>query len=189
MNISKRLKTALMVAAAGWSSASLAGGSLDLNLADDAIRAAYDATQASTGLHINASVLHHTDDGDLLGLGVHAVDTRQGTEEAVFGIGAKLFGFVSEDVDGAALGVGGFFRYTMPFNRDLSAAGYAYYAPSVVSFGETENMFISDWRVQFAVIPNARIYGGYRFNSIKFEDVEDRYEMADGFHLGMTLDF
>lgn len=187
--MSNRFQTALLGVITSWSAVSFAGGSLDLNLSNDAIRAAYDATQSNSGLHINTSVLHHMDDGDLIGVGVHAVDVRKGTEEAVIGVGAKVFGFVAEEVDGAAIGVGGFFRYNMPFNRDLSAAGYAYYAPSVVSFADTENMLISDWRAQFSVIPNARIYAGYRYNSIKLEDIDKRYKLANGFHLGMTLDF
>jgi hypothetical protein len=50
-------------------------------------------------------------------------------------------------------------------------------------------MFISDWRLQFAVIRNARVYAGYRYNSISVEGLSDDLELGKGGHLGMTLDF
>ncbi|MBQ0730902.1 MAG: hypothetical protein KBT75_09390, partial [Oleispira antarctica] len=50
---------------------SLAGGSIDLSLANDSARLAYDATKVGSGLHISASIMHHEDDGDLLALGMH----------------------------------------------------------------------------------------------------------------------
>jgi hypothetical protein len=187
MNLLKRLHTG--VTALLVSVGVQAGGALDLNLSDEAIRVAYDATHASTGLHINLSGLHHSDDGELVGAGIHAVDTRDDIEKAIIGVGAKGFGFNTEDNSGFGVGVGGFGRYTLPFNRDLSVAAYAYYAPAVVSFGDAENMFISDWRLQFAVIRNARVYAGYRYNSISVEGLSDDLELGKGGHLGMTLDF
>lgn len=166
-----------------------AGGSLDISLADDVARVAYDATQMGSGLHINLAALHHEDDGDMVSAGLHVVDVRPSTSHMYIGVGAKIFVFTTDDFDGAAMGVGGFFRYTLPANNDISVAGYAYYAPPVVSFSDAENMINSDIRLQFSLLPTARIYAGYRYNSIRIEDFNDRYKLGDGAHFGLTIDF
>jgi hypothetical protein len=166
-----------------------AGGALDLSLADDAVRVAYDATQAGSGLHINLSALHHMDDGNMLGAGVHVVDLRKPHSNLYIGLGTKAFAFDTDDYSGAALGVGGFFRAALPTQPDVSVAGYAYYAPPVVSFGDAENLISSDLRAQYAVIPTARIYTGYRYNGIRMEGMDKRYKLGDGWHFGLTLDF
>ena len=186
MTVSKGLTGLIVTLAAATASA---GGALDLNLSDKAVRIAYDGAQRNNGLHLNLSALHHTDDGDMVGAGVHVVNVREPNSPLYLGVGAKVFGFTTDDYDGGALSLGGLFRYTLPMNPDVSLAGYAYYAPNVVSFGDAENLFNSDWRVQYAIIPNARIYTGYRYNSISIEDVDDNYEFADTFHVGLTLDF
>ena len=166
-----------------------AGGSLDISLADDVARVAYDATQMGSGLHINLAALHHEDDGDMVSAGLHVVDVRPSTSHLYIGVGAKVIAFTTDDFDGAAMGVGGFFRYSFPAAPDVGLAGYAYYAPPVVSFGDAENMLNSDIRLQFSLLPTARIYGGYRYNSIRIEDINDRYKLGDGAHFGLTIDF
>lgn len=187
--------TAVAVAMLAAASGANAGGALDISLADEAVRVAWDAAQAGSGMHVNLSAMHHMDEGDVIGAGIHAVDIRNRNPNLYIGIGAKAFGFVTnedrigEEYTGAALGIGGFFRYNLPVQPDVSFAAYAYYAPPVVSFGDADNFVNSDWRVQYALIPSARVYGGYRYNSIKLENVRDRYELGEGWHLGLTLDF
>ncbi|MAR00184.1 MAG: hypothetical protein CMI00_06550 [Oceanospirillaceae bacterium] len=169
-----------------------AGGTLDLSLSDTAARVAWDATKVSSGMHVSAAYLHESDDGqdgDMVSGGLHIVDVRQSQSSLYMGIGGQVYGFVSDDYSGGALGVGGFFRYGMPFNRDLALAGYVYYAPPVVSFSDIENMFDADLRLQYSVLKSAHVYAGLRMTSIKLEEQDDRYKFADGLHLGLRLDF
>lgn len=166
-----------------------AGGSLDLSLADDAVRASWDATRAGSGTHVSMAWLHHEKDGDLVSGGLHVVDVRPSKRHLYIGVGGQLQAFSTEYYDGAALGVGGFFRYAFPSSRDVSLAGYVYYAPPVLSFADAQNMVNSDLRLQYSVIPSARVYLGYRYVSIRLEDVSRRYELGDGLHAGLTIDF
>lgn len=183
----------MMVAA----SAANAGGALDVSVADEALRLAYDATAARTGMHVNLSALHHTDEGNIVGAGLHAVDVRNRSTNLFIGVGAKLFAFDTgnfEDVNGdpfsgSALGLGGFFRYSFRVQPDVSVAAYAYYAPPVASFGDADNFINTDWRLQYNLIPAARIYGGYRYNSINLENVRHDYRLGEGWHVGLTMDF
>jgi len=183
------------LAALAVAPAANAGGSLDISLSDDVARLGYDATQMGSGLHISLAGLYDDDKGEMLSAGLHVVDVRPSSSNLYIGVGAKLFAYSTDrsdrydDNSGLALGVGGFARYNIPAVQDLSVAGYVYYAPPVISFGDTENMIVSDLRLQFSLLPTARVYAGYRYNGIRLEDVDKRYKLGDGGHLGITIDF
>ncbi len=168
---------------------SMAGGSIDLSLANDSARLAYDATKVGSGLHISASAMHHEDDGDLISLGLHVVDMREPNSPLYIGVGGRIFGFKNGDVDGGALGVGGFYRYNFSQVPGLSTAGYLYYAPSVVSFDNTENLTDADVRIQYALLPTARVYTGYRYSRYELEDVNKAFMLEEGLHFGLKVDF
>jgi hypothetical protein len=168
---------------------SLAGGSVDLSLSNDAARMAYDAAKVGSGLHISASIMHHEDDNDLLALGMHVVDVRKPNSPLYMGIGGKVFAFKSGDVDGGGLGVGGFFSYQIPQVSDLSTAGYLYYAPSVVSFNDIENLTDADIRIQYGLLPTARVYMGYRYSSAMIEKIKKTVMLDQGVHFGLKVDF
>ena len=171
------------------SPAALAGGSLDISLADDSARIGWDAARMDTGLHLNAALLHETDEGDMLNAGVHVVDVRNRQSDLYIGAGANLYGFTNDDYNGGAIGVGGFFRYNFPFNRNFGMSGHAYYAPPVVSFAEIENMFDADITLQYNLIPSAHLYTGFRMASLKLEERGGRFKLGEGLHFGLRLDF
>ena len=168
---------------------SYAGGSLDLSLSDTSARIGWDATKVSSGLHLNAALLHEKDEGNMANLGLHVVDIRKQKSHLYIGIGGNAYVFNNDDTNGGAVGVGGFFRYKLPVNPDFSLYGYAYYAPPVVSFSEIENLIDADIRIQYDVLTSAHVYLGVRGTSIQFEGQDDRYSLADGAHIGLRLDF
>lgn len=191
------LAAVLLSAAAG---SVQAGGSLDLSLANETVRAAYDAAKVGSGLHVSLDVLHHTDDGDIASVGAHVVDVRNPDSDLYIGVGGKLYAFATrnvkdsktnsvKDYNGGGVGLGGFFRYRLPQAPAVSVAGYAYYAPPVVAVSDAESLFDTDVRLQYNLIPTARVYLGYRYTGIKIEDVKDRFELGDGGHVGLKIDF
>ncbi|OUS39902.1 hypothetical protein A9R00_08750 [Oleispira antarctica] len=167
----------------------LAGGSLDISLSSDAARFEYDAAKVGSGLHVSASLQHHETEGDLMSAGMHVVDMREPDSPLYLGVGGKVFGYVADDYDGIALGLGGFFRYNIPKTKGVSLAGYAYYAPSVVSFGDTENLIDSDIRIQYALLPTARVYMGYRYSQVNVDGTSKDVTLEQGMHLGLKVDF
>lgn len=186
------IKRSLVIFMVTVSSHAVAGGSFDLSLSDDTIRASYDATKVGTGLHVGLDVLHHSDDGDIGSIGAHVVDIRDNNSDLYIGIGGKLYGFKTRgdtDFSGLAAGLGGFYRYRLPGVPETSLSGYLYYAPPVVSGGDAANLFDGDVRLQYNIIPTARIYLGYRYTGIRIKKAQDRFRLGDGFHLGMKVDF
>ena len=185
----KKLTAASLVMAAATVQA---GGSLDLSISDESVRASYDATKVGSGLHVSLDVLHHSDDGDMASVGAHVVDVRDSGSDLYIGVGGKAYGFATrgvKDYSGGGVGLGGFFRYRIPQVPELSVAGYGYYAPPVISISDAENLVDTDIRVQYSLIPTARVYVGYRYTGIKLEKVKDRFELGDGAHLGLKIDF
>ncbi|MDF1762943.1 MAG: YfaZ family outer membrane protein [Oleibacter sp.] len=178
-------------AVAAASATTMAGGSLDLSLSNSSVRVAWDATRVDTGLHVNAALVHETDEGNLLSGGLHVVDVRNAQSQSYIGVGGNLYGFVGGDIDydGVALGVGAFGRYTLPEFPDLGVYGHLYYAPPVVAFADIKNLVDADVRIQYNVLPTAHLYTGYRLISLKVDDRDDRLEFADGIHFGIRLDF
>jgi len=187
-NVSAVLRTVTLSALVA-TPAAFAGGSLDISLADDAARLGWDAAHLRNGLHFNAALLHETDEGDMLNGGVHVVDVSNVQSDLYIGAGANLYGFTNSDYNGGAVGVGGFFRYNFPFNRNFGASGHAYYAPPVVSFADIENMIDADIRLQYNLIPSAHLYTGFRMTSLQFEGRDGRFKLGEGLHFGLRLDF
>jgi hypothetical protein len=185
----KALKVLFSGILLSFSVQSMAGGSIDISLANDSARLEYDATKVGSGLHISASAMHHEEDGDLISLGLHVVDVREPNSPLYIGVGGRIFGFKNGDVDGGALGVGGFYRYQIPQVPGLSTAGYVYYAPSVVSFDNTENLADADVRIQYALLPTARVYMGYRYSRYKLEGISKVFMLEEGIHFGLKVDF
>ena len=169
--------------------AATAGGSLDLSLASDAVRMEYDATKVGSGLHISLAGMHHEEDGDLLSVAVHVVDVREPDSPLYLGIGGRLFAYKIPQHESGALGVGGFFRYQITAVPGLSVAGYGYYAPSVVSFNDTERLVDADVRVQYGLLPTARVYMGYRYSAVDIENYRNSITLEEGIHFGLKVDF
>jgi len=206
MKTIKNILAGALVAATGVMSQSVfAGGSIDLSLSDDTVRMEYDATKAGSGLHVSLVGQHHADLGDMAAVGLHVVDVRNANSDLYIGVGGKMYvynaklekGDVYKKEDnhtGGALGIGGFLRYNIPQTDGLSVATYLYYAPEVVSFNSTEGLTDFDLRVQYAIIPTARVYAGYRYNHVnlvesKSDSNVDSAELAQGLHAGLKIDF
>jgi len=169
------------------SAQTFAGGSLDLSVNNSTAALEYDATRMGTPLHISTGFLHHEDDGDLVSLGINAVDVRTQNSPMRIGVGGKIYGYSTDDEDGGALAIGGFARYTFPELGGLGIAGHAYYAPSVLSFDDTEHLVDLGVRVEYKLLPTAVVYLGYRF----FEATEENQdlEIANAGNFGLRINF
>lgn len=182
---------ALLLGTAVLAPQAYAGGTADLSLSNDTFRLAFDATRVGSGVHINAAWLHDEDKGEMGTVGFHVVEVKPRNRNLYIGIGgnANFVHIHGIEKDTGAIAVGGFFRYALPTVPDVSLAGYAYYAPKVLSFADTENMVNTDFRVQYSLIPSARAFVGYRYAGYRLEDSSKRYKIGDGLHIGLSLDF
>ncbi len=164
-----------------------AGGSLDLSVNNDTASLEYDATRMGTPLHISSGILHHEEDGNMLTVGVNAVDVRNPGSPFKIGVGGKLYSYFNDYSDSGALGIGGFVRFAPTELAGLGIAGHAYYAPSVLSFHTTENLVDLGLRIEYRLLPTALVYLGYRFVEATDNDVD--LEITKAGHLGLRINF
>lgn len=170
--------------------------SLDLNLSDDAAEfkfATHSPLEGDAVLETQFSWLHEqsTSDGnsDVVALGLHMVDdaTPGGTDFRV-GIGGRVLAMEAGDVlDGTALAVGGYFRYTIPNMNRIGVGGELYHAPSIVSGGDLERY--TQWAVrgEYQILRQANVYLGYR--RVRPDFGGGAVTLESGLHLGLRLNF
>ena len=168
-----------------------AGGTIDASLSNESVRLEFDAARRESNLHVSIGGLHHKDDGELGFIGLHVVDAGRQAKNLYIGIGGKIYGYSSDNLDdsGGALGVGAFARYALPGMKGFGVGGHVYYAPDVIAFGDTESLREVDVRLEYKVIDNARVYLGLRDVNVEVEGSSSSYTIDDGLKIGVRLDF
>lgn len=169
------------------SASAMAGGSLNLSINDNLAGLEYDATRMGTPLHVSAGFVHHEQDGNVLNLGLNAVDVRSPNSPLRIGIGGKAYAYFTDFSDSGAVAIGGFIDYAPSELRGLSFGGHAYYSPSVLSFDDTENLVDFGADVGYRLLPTAKIYLGYRFIEAR-EEIVDIEVVKEGV-FGLQIDF
>jgi hypothetical protein len=145
------------------------GAGVDLNVSDDAVRAAGEFELQSNNLLFDGSWLHHQDKGD--------------TASA----GAYLTGAASPGTSPLRAALGLRYYYVDYLDR-VSIGGDLFYAPSVLSFGDSDSFYEIGGRVGYEVIRDADLYLGWRRMKSDFD--EDGDVMVDnGFHIGIRATF
>lgn len=164
-----------------------AAASLDLNLSDEAVWLGYTGAVGAAALEWSIGALHHKDSGDVAALGLHVSGSPATSVSA--GIGGKLFYVDEEDLDGGALGIGGFVRFGLAGEDRLGFGGHAYYAPEVTSYSGLEEYGELGVRVDYRILDQAAVYVGYREVQAEFEEVPDSVTIDSGLHFGFELTF
>ena len=171
--------------------APVAADQVDLGFNSDALRLVYVHEFRDAPLQIDGGLLYHSDNGEAVHVGVNLVDVASsGSRELVGGLGGRLVyqnGDLSSQ-DGFAIPVGGFLAYTpQRFNRfTLSVAGY--FAPSILTIGDTEQYHDYSVRLAYNVMRQADVYIGARYVRGDYDNAPDAY-FDTGMHVGLTLRF
>lgn len=139
----------------------------------------------TTSYLIDASYLH-TDDDDLVTLGISGESTFQGVEGLALGLGAK---FVFAD-DFIAIPFFAKAKYTLPFNYSIPTTSLVTslaYAPSVLAFSDAESY--TEFRVEadMEIITNIHLYTGYRNIDTEYDNTDKTFN--NSFYGGMKLNF
>ncbi len=175
----------------GLASAQTSHRAFDINVNDDAVRAALFLRAGNPKLLADLGWLHHQTKGDAIHLGIHLVDAASnGQDPLQAGIGVRFVYTEPDDVlvDGSALALGGFVRYVLPSANRINIGGYLYYAPDVVSFGDVREYYDVGARVGYNVVRDADIYLGVRTTKADYGG-PGRYSFDTGLHIGFEIRF
>lgn len=164
---------------------------LDLGLNSDAVYVQYAHKFGESSLRMDGGLLHHTDNGDVIYVGLLLADlASDGPSKVEAGLGGRL-AYTSGDgskQDGLGLPLGGFIRFTpQRFNR-VSLGASLYLAPDVLTTGDLKKYQEYAARVSYNLMREADIYIGARYAKGEYKKAPDvRYDT--GMHVGITLRF
>ncbi|MEX0584236.1 MAG: YfaZ family outer membrane protein [Natronospirillum sp.] len=172
----KRILAALggvLLSAVGLSGQALAGGSVDVALTNESVRAEHGAVRVGTSAYLTAGGWYHLNNGLLGAVGFHAIDPNNQRPELIAGLGGKLYAFnakeLGSDVD-AAIGLGGFARYHPAQMNGFGGEAAAYYAPRVLAFSGLSQFVDAQIRLTYEVLPQGRVFFGYSYLFADYEE-------------------
>jgi len=189
-----RSKMRLIVALLGMSAvcAPVFADEADLSFNSDALRVQYVHELQASGLNVDAGWLHHTDNGEVLHVGLHLVDlASSGPDKLQAGLGGRIVytNGDSSKQDGFAVPIGGFVRFTPQAMDRLSIGGSLYYAPGILAIGDMDKYQEYTFKVSYNVLREADVYIGARYVRGEYDKGAPKSLFDTGMHIGLSLRF
>lgn len=151
----------IVLAVLASASFSAMAGAVDANLSSHTVEAKY---YGNVGVaDWTFGFLYNRDENNrAANVGVLATgDTGIGNSRIEGGLGGKLYGVHVAGSDVLSVALGGQVRW-FPGNGPFAIGGYAFYAPSVVTFLDGQRFYDAGIRAEVEVIRNSFVYAGYR---------------------------
>ena len=191
MRIKQTLLALCLCALATPAIAQTTGTALDVNLNSDAIRLGFSWRLGDPKFLAEVGWLYNEDRGDVIHGSFHLVDAASSSGSALqAGLGVRVVHTRTDPsvLDGTALALGGFARYTLPDANRYSIAGYGYYAPDITSFGDQSEYYELGVRVGFSVLRDGDVYLGLRRIQAEY-DGRTSFRFDSGLHAGFEIRF
>lgn len=184
--------TRVSVLALSMATAPAFAADLDLSLTSDSVKAQYNFMTSKDELQIGTGYTYHEGKRHIANIDFHAQgQTALGNLPTTAGVGLRGIGWDDDDdADGGAVGLGGFAQINIPDVPGLSFGGSLHYAPSILSFGDSDDMTSVELRGSYRVIRNAEVFAGYRYlnTELDFAGSPD-INLDEGVIVGMKLFF
>ncbi|WP_250657328.1 YfaZ family outer membrane protein [Alkalimarinus coralli] len=162
---------------------------VSLRISDDSVHSQVNVTPNGSNIDLGAGYMYHEGSRHIVNLDLHAKgQTAVGNLPTTAGVGIQATGFDDDSVDGGAVGVGGFARLNIPSVPGLSFEGALHYAPSILSFGDADDLTRVRAQANYRVIQNADVFVGYHYLNADLEGHSD-VTLDKGLFAGMKLIF
>src|SRR5680860_1534966 len=162
---------------------------LDLSLTNDSVKGQVNFFGTNNDLQLGAGYTYHEGSRHIGNVDFHAQGrTALGNLPTTAGLGMRLIGWDDDRVDGGALALGGYATVNIPDVPGLSVTGGLHYAPSILAFGDSDDMTSLEARVSYRVIRNAELFAGYRYLDTDLDGRGD-LNLDEGLMAGMKLYF
>ena len=96
------------------------------------------------------------------------------TPGLTMGLGPKVWVAKRGDYSAVAIAIGADFKYKLGMDDRLFTRAHAFYAPSIVSFGDANKMYELSLTLGYEMLPTADAYFGYRTIKADFPLDSDR---------------
>lgn len=171
-------------------------GDFAISLTDDSVKAQINFADQSDELAFGTGYTYHNGSRHIANLDFHAQGRSAiGNLPATVGVGARSFYFRDSPIEGGAVGLGGYSTINFPDVPGLSINGTLHYAPTILSFGDSDGMTSLELTLGYRVIRNAEFFAGYRYvqteidardrNGVNIDDVT----LEEGFLAGLRILF
>lgn len=178
-----------LIAALTLTAAPALASDLDLGLTSDSVKGHFNFMNTNSELQFGAGYTYHEGSRHILNADFYAQGrTAIGNLPTTAGIGLKGIGWEDDPADGGAIMPGGFATLNVPDAPGLSFTGSLHYAPSILAFGDSDDLTSIEIRTSYRVIRNAEVYAGYRYLNTNFEGPGD-LNLDEGLLAGMKLFF
>ena len=156
-------------------------------LSDDTAK--FNASLSIDPVEVEVGGLYLSDGGKSGYIGAMVVDKADPIE---VGVGARIRaveGDLGSHDSGYAMGLGGYYRYTIPQANRVSLYASGYYYPSLFAYGDIKRQHEADLRAEYYATRNARIYLSYSIVKTEFNDYDDTYKLDEGLNVGVAAYF
>ena len=164
---------------------------LDLSLTNDSVKGQYNFFNNQNDIQLGAGYTYHEGSRHIANADFHAQgQTAIGNLPVTAGLGVRGIGWDDDDLEGGAVGIGGFSTMNIPAVPGLSVSGGLHYAPSILSFGDSDDMTSVELRGSYRIIRNAEVFAGYRYlNTELDESGSNDINLDEGVMAGIKLFF
>lgn len=165
-------------------------GDVDLSLTNDSVKGQVNFFNTNNDVQLGTGYTYHEGGRDIFNVDFHAQGrTAIGNLPTTAGIGMRGIFWDQSRADGGALGLGGFATVNIPNVPGLSFTGGLHYAPSILSFGDSDDMTSLELRGSYRVIRNAELFAGYRYLNTDIENSSRDVNLDEGVMAGMKIFF
>ena len=165
-------------------------GDVDLSLTNDSVKGQVNFFGTNNDIQLGTGYTYHEGGRDIFNADFHAQGrTAIGNLPTTAGIGMRGIFWDQGRADGGALGLGGFATVNIPNVPGLSFTGGLHYAPSILSFGDSDDMTSLELRGSYRVIRNAEVFAGYRYLNTDIENSSRDVNLDEGVMAGMKIFF
>lgn len=165
-------------------------GDVDLSLTNDSVKGQVNFFNTNNDVQLGTGYTYHEGGRDIFNADFHAQGrTAIGNLPTTAGVGMRGIFWDQNRADGGALGLGGFATVNIPNVPGLSFTGGLHYAPSILSFGDSDDMTSLELRGSYRVIRNAELFAGYRYLNTDIESSSRDVNLDEGVMAGMKIFF
>jgi len=160
-----------------------------LRLSDDSVHGQVNLSNNASNLDFGAGYMYHEGSRHIINIDLHSKgQTAIGNLPTTVGVGVQLTGYDVDDFEGGAVGLGGFARLNMPEVPGLSFEGALHYAPSILSFSDSEDLTRLRIQANYRLIQTADVFAGYHYLNTDIDGGSD-FTLDEGVFVGMKLMF
>jgi hypothetical protein len=166
-------------------------GDVDLSLTNDSVKGQVNFFDTNNDLQLGTGYTYQEGGLDIFNVDFHAQGrTAIGNLPTTAGLGVRSLAWDEGQADGGAVGLGGYATVNIPRVPGLSVTGALHYAPSILSFGDSDDMTSFELRGSYRVIRNAELFAGYRYLNTELDrPLRGDVNLDEGIMAGMKIFF